>query len=470
MGRFGAPGRARGDHRARRALTAAATVAVALAGLVGVAPTPAGALSNPGPGGFTGMTPSRILDTREPGQGPCVSGTRSLQVAERPDAKGAPYWASAVALNVTVVSPNAAGFVTVWPAGQPQPTASSLNYVAGQVVPNNVIVKVGGLYSISLFANAGCPHLVVDIVGYYWVGNVLPGGLTAVNPQRILDTREPGQGPCVTGVRDLQVAGRAFTDIPSAAAGVALNVTVVTPTDSGFLTVFPKGTAPPTASTLNYTAGQIVPNGTLVKVGADRSISLYANAGCPHVIVDVVGWFMPGTPITAGGFFGVRPYRLLDSRESGQVPCFGGARSYRLTVAGVDGSAVPSESRAVALNVTVTNPTGSGFVTVSPSGTPRPTASNLNYVSGQTVPNGVLVKVGASQQVDIYANNGCPDVIVDVVGGFAGESLDISKLCTPSELLVTACSTYLQTSLPPAGTDIGEAEGAASYKIGRAHV
>ena len=84
-------------------------------------------------------------------------------------------------------------------------------------------------------------------------------------------------------------------------------------------------------------------------------------------------------------------------------------------------------------------------------------------MSGQTVPNGVLVKVGASQQVDIYANNGCPDVIVDVVGGFAGESLDISKLCTPSELLVTACSTYLQTSLPPAGTDIGEAEGAASY-------
>ena len=79
-----------------------------------------------------------------------------------------------------------------------------------------------------------------------------------------------------------------------AAAGVALNVTVVTPTDSGFLTVFPKGTAPPTASTLNYTAGQIVPNGTLVKVGADR---ILMGSDFPVGETDPVGFLKQGRAI-----------------------------------------------------------------------------------------------------------------------------------------------------------------------------
>jgi len=414
-------------------------------------------------GGFTGVTPVRLLDTRNNPAGPtgaasgCVTGNRTLRVVG--PGSPAPETAAAVALNVTVVNPSVPGFVTVYPGGTPLPPASSLNYVGGQVVPNNVIAKVGGFGVVTLFASAGCPHLVVDIVGYFATGSPAAGGITGIEPERLLDTRRPGEGPCVNGVRTAQVAGQPFSAVPADASAVALNVTVVSPTLPGFLTVYPKGATQPTASTLNYTAGQVVPNGTVVKVGADGAIALYANAGCPNVIVDVVGYFSPGAPTSAGGFFGVNPFRLLDSRAAGQVPCVGGTRSYSLTVAGVDGSAVPSESRAVALNVTVTGATAAGFVTVHPSGTTRPNASNLNYVAGQTVPNGVLVKVGTGQGIQLFASGGCPDLIVDVVGGFTATPIPLVDGCTASAALVGPCRWYQQTSIAPPSTAIGEVVG-----------
>ena len=449
-------------HRIGGALAALALTLTGLTGLT--ATTPAGAaVPAAAAGGFTGVTPVRLLDTRSTPAGPtgaasgCVVGTRTLRVVGT--GSPAPIDAAAVALNVTVVGPTIPGFVTVWPAGVNQPPASSLNYVGGQVVPNNVIVKVGSLGIVNLFASGGCPNLVVDIVGYFATGTPAQGGITGITPERLLDTRSPGQGPCVNGVRYAQVAGKAFSNVPATAAAVALNVTVVAPSTPGFLTVFPKGAAQPTASTLNYVAGEVVPNGTVVKVGQDGQIALYANAGCPNVIVDVVGYFAPGDPISAGGFFGVNPFRLLDSRSAGQVECVNGTRTFHLTAAGVDGSAVPSEARAVALNVTVTNPTVPGYVTVWPTGDPKPTASNLNYVVGQTVPNGVLVKVGTDQSVDLFASGGCPDLIVDVVGGFATTPIPLVTGCNVADALAAACSYFQQTSIAPPGTSIGEGFG-----------
>ena len=56
---------------------------------------------------------------------------------------------------------------------------------------------------------------------------------------------------------------------------------------------------------------------------------------------------------------------------------------------------------AVALNVTVTEPSAYSFLTVWPTGAPRPLASNLNFVAGQTVANAVLTKVGANGQLGL---------------------------------------------------------------------
>ena len=74
---------------------------------------------------------------------------------------------------------------------------------------------------------------------------------------------------------------------------------------------------------------------------------------------------------------------------------------------------------AVVLNVTVTQPTAQGFLTVFPSGTAWPLASNLNFLPNQTIPNLVVAKVGADGKVSIYNHAGASHVIFDVVGWFA---------------------------------------------------
>src|SRR5947207_8404 len=90
-----------------------------------------------------------------------------------------------------------------------------------------------------------------------------------------------------------------------------------------------------------------------------------------------------------------------------------------LAVGGVAG--VPADAGAVVLNVTVTDPTGPGFVTVWPCGEPQPLASNLNYVAGQTVPNLVITKVGSGGKVCLFTMSPA-DLIADVSGYFPATS------------------------------------------------
>ncbi|MDA3028897.1 MAG: hypothetical protein O2925_08865 [Actinomycetota bacterium] len=72
---------------------------------------------------------------------------------------------------------------------------------------------------------------------------------------------------------------------------------------------------------------------------------------------------------------------------------------------------------AVALNVTVVDGLAGdfgGYVTVFPCGVP-PDASNLNFVSGQTVPNSVIAPLSADGDVCLYVF-GSAHLLVDVSG------------------------------------------------------
>ena len=74
------------------------------------------------------------------------------------------------------------------------------------------------------------------------------------------------------------------------------------------------------------------------------------------------------------------------------------------------------------LNVAVTETAGPGFITVYPCGPSVPTAANLNYGTGTTIPNSVIAQVGASGKVCIYTSN-TTHLVVDVNGYFpAGSS------------------------------------------------
>lgn len=67
-------------------------------------------------------------------------------------------------------------------------------------------------------------------------------------------------------------------------------------------------------------------------------------------------------------------------------------------------------------NVTVADTTGSSYLTAWPDGDARPNASDLNWASGVTIPNLVVVKLGVSGRLDLYNAAGSTDLIADVVG------------------------------------------------------
>ncbi len=239
---------------------------------------------------FVGLTPARILDTREPGFSAIGSAsTVGLQVA---GVGGVPADATAVALNVTVTGSNAPSHLTVWPNGVSKPLTSNLNFSTGQTVPNMVVTKLGTGGKISIFNNLGTVHVIVDVVGYFGAG-VAPGQGVGVVPFRRLDTRIGLGGPATAFLpgesRDLLVAGAG--SVPPTAKAVVLNVTVTGPTATSHLTVWPAGQALPASSNLNFAAGQTVANLVMVKVGADGKISIRNNSGFVHVIADVVAWY-----------------------------------------------------------------------------------------------------------------------------------------------------------------------------------
>jgi hypothetical protein len=193
-------------------------------------------------------------------------------------------------------------------------------------------------------------------------------------------------------------------------------VTAVDQTANGFFTVFPKGTTLPLASNLNWTPGDTVPNRVIVPVGAGGMVSVYNGLGSADAVVDVNGYFTNSTA-SGAGFFTLFPSRIVDTRNGtgGFSSPLGAAATMTVTVAGHGG--VPATfAKAVILNVTVANPTTASALIIWPHGATQPTASDLNFVGGQTVPNLVIVKLSALGQIDIFNLYGTTNVIIDVVG------------------------------------------------------
>ena len=131
------------------------------------------------------------------------------------------------------------------------------------------------------------------------------------------------------------------------------------------------------------------------------------------------------------------PGRVLDSRPSGgtvdglhqRTGRIAAGGTYELPIAGRAG--VPVDASSVVLNVTVVDPSAAGFVTVFPCGQPRPDASNLNYKTGDVIPNAVLAKVGAGGKVCFYSY-AATDLLVDVAGYFKNPPLTLSSVCSPA--------------------------------------
>jgi hypothetical protein len=206
---------------------------------------------------------------------------------------------SAVVLNVTAAQALAPGFVTVWPTGVAQPTASNLNVTfAGQNIANLVVVKLGTGGQVSLFTQSGT-HLVADVAGWFGDDSQTAGtsGLfVPLDPVRILDTRTATGVATTTSIPPntaitLSVAGHGGAPAIGTAA-VVMNVTAAQATGVGFVTVWPTGVMQPTASNLNVTSvGQNIPNLVSVAIGDAGSVSLYTQGGT-HLLADLAGYYV----------------------------------------------------------------------------------------------------------------------------------------------------------------------------------
>ena len=367
-------------------------------------------------GGFTSLPSTRLLDTRHSG-GPISAGAiYHLTVL---GAGGVPAsGVSAVVLNVTATAGTASGYITAFAGGTSRPTASNLNFSKGQTIANLVVAQVGSDGTVSLYnGSVGSTQLIVDVEGYHAAGiPSLAGAFGSLTSSRLLDTRVSGGPVPPGGTVALAVLG--VGGVPAnGVSAVVLNVTSTLGTAGGYVTVYAGLTTRPTASNLNYGKGQTIPNLVVAQVGADGKVDFYnGSTGTTQLIADVEGYYISGVPSASGAFGALASARLLDTRKTTGPVSPGG--TVRVMVAGIAGVPATGVS-AVVLNLTATQGTSSGFITAYATGTTRPAGSNLNFVMGQTIPNLVVVPVGADGSITLYnGSGGTTQLIADLAGYF----------------------------------------------------
>jgi acetyl esterase/lipase len=392
------------------------TVAFYLTNLVPLLGQPVAAKYHP-------LTPTRILDSRTAvggWAGKLTAGApRPLQVG---GVAGVPVGATAVVMNVTATAGTDPSFLSVRPATAGPPATSNLNFAAGQTIANLVTVKLDATGAVS-FANAvGATDVVADLVGFYDYGIGAGARFNGLTPTRFLDSRTTTggwNGPLVAeSAREVRVRQPTNAQgVPSTATAVVANITVTGGTKGSYVSVWPSGSSQPGSSTVNFAAGQTIPNLTIVPIGAWGGISFANATGAVDVVMDIVGFF---DPTTGSVFHPIDPTRVLDDRVgTGLSGPWGPGQSRSLAVAGAPGTNVPAGATGLVANVTATGATSASYVTVHPEGSGPPTSSNLNFAPGETIANLVTVGVGGSGAIVLTNHLGSVDLVADTVGYYA---------------------------------------------------
>ncbi|MEV6581624.1 PKD domain-containing protein [Streptomyces sp. NPDC051582] len=356
------------------------------------------------PAGYTAVRPTRILDTRTTGS-PVEGGSATpIDVPVHYYSSGPHHTAgaSAVVLNVTVTGATEDTHLGVWPSGQSRPVTSNVNVKAGGTSSNTVTVPVGADGKVSAQLNSGKAAIIVDYVGHYQPN--AGQRFTPLAPARVLDTRTAGGALGGGQTRTVKVAG--VNGIPADATAVTLNLTGTGATENAHVIAYAEADTRPATSNLNLERGKDKSNQAIVPVGPNGTITLYTNTGSTHLVLDAVGYYAKDGK---GLFTPVVPQRLADTRSTGKL-----APGATTTVSGI-----PVNAIGAALNVTATDSTGPGFLTVHGFGTARPDASSLNTRPGDTVPNHVTTPVGDGGRVTV-ANSwgGSTHAITDLFGYF----------------------------------------------------
>ena len=241
---------------------------------------------------FYPLTPCRVVDTRGPDGnlgGPYLQGHQERDFPVLEGSCGLPSNAAAYSMNFTVVPKGPrVNYLTVWPAGEAQPTVSTLNDPTGTVVANAALVPAGTDGAIATYVTDNT-DLLIDVDGYFAPPG--SGGLSfyALTPCRVLDTRSGGGQP-FHGELTINVQTSPCGP-PATAQGYVFNATAVPNGPLYYLTLWPDGEPQPTVSTLNAQDGAITSNMAIVP-NTDGKTDAWAQ-GYTQLILDISGYFAP---------------------------------------------------------------------------------------------------------------------------------------------------------------------------------
>jgi hypothetical protein len=383
---------------------------------------------------FVPVTPVRIMDTRStskigPVTGPVGADSTTLVPIDGNTTASLPATGiTAVAVSITVTGQTSSGILSAYPADTPLPVTSTVNYSSSANFTNNAIVPVGPDGDIAIYnASGGTAQLIVDLTGYFTTDTSAAGASTytpLATPIRILDTRN-GIGAAkaeiaADGTLTLTMDGDDTNgaDLPSAGiTAVALNLTVV-PTatgNAGFLTTYPDGVTRPATSNVTYaaTADQSQAETVIIPVGSDGKIDIFSNSGdAINLVGDLSGYFTTST--TGEYYHPLGSIRIIDTRQTTALAS-DSARAI------TNPASITADNPTLVLNITAVTPEDGGFLQAYPGSAALPTASIVNFASGETpaVPNLDLVNTSDDNSFAIYnSSGGTVEVVVDTSGYF----------------------------------------------------
>jgi hypothetical protein len=309
-----------------------------------------------------------------------------------------------------------------------------------------------GSYSLSLSNSVGMQLL--SIANVFTVGSATALRFIPATPCRVADTRNasgPFGGPYIAAgtSREFDIP-TATCGIPSTAQAYALNITVVPKASLGYLTVWPTGEQKPTVSTMNSLDGRVKANAAVLAAGSNGGVSVFASNDT-DVILDVNGYFVPGTNNASLAFYSMSPCRLIETRSSngplsGPYLFADQTRSFPISASACN---VPAVAQAYSLNFTVVPRGPLAYLSTWPTGERQPLVSTLNASTGVVTANAAIVTAGLNQEISVYATSDT-DLVVDINGYFAPFATGGLSLYTPPPCRVL--DTRLNNGQPFSGT------------------
>ncbi len=279
-----------------------------------------------------------------------------------------------------------------------------------------------------------------------WSTTVTPlagAPFTGVTASRLVDTRRgttanPRRTALAPGeTLTVKVAGVTGSPIPAGVRSALLNLTATGATTSGYIAVV----GPNTSSALNFRAARTIANAAYAPLEADGTVRLRnVSAGTVQLVLDAQA------QVRSGGqeWTTITPRRLLDTRAGTSVNtrkvALNPGEQIRVRISGATGSPVPAGSSTALVNLTVTQPTDRGYLSVT-GGTSTAT-STVNFARGGTVANLVAVRPAADGTIAIRnASMGRSHVILDVQGYAATTASQVWTPVTAARLLDTRAGT-----------------------------